>query len=119
MVDQARPNVVGKGPGLVKEMVAVFKEIEGSTGGLPDNASEKIKSVLSEKGQAIELLVKMAYLKTVKAGEIAYDCKQMALELKGSIESGNEDNSLQILDKLGNAIDAFIHRIRTFVVRMT
>jgi hypothetical protein len=119
MADQVRPNIVGKGPSLVKEMLTVFKEIERNTGVLSDNASEKIKSVLSEKGQAIESVVRMAYLKTVKAGEIAYDCKQMALELKGSIESGNEDNTLQILDKLGNELDGFIHKIKAFVVRMT
>jgi len=43
----------------------------------------------------------------------------MALELKESIESGNEDNALEILDKLGSDLDGFIRKIKTFVVRMT
>ena len=119
MAEQSRPNVTGKGPSLVREMLVVFKETEGNLGNLSDGAAEKIKSALSEKGGALEAVIRMAYMKTVKAGETAYDCKQMALELKESIASGNEDNALKILDKLGSDLDGFIRKIKTFVVRMT
>lgn len=119
MAEQTRPNVTGKGPALVNEMLDIFKQIEENLGNLTDNAAEKVKSVLSEKGETLGGVIRMAYLKTVKAGETAYDCKQMALELKESIESGSEDNAMQILDKLGSDLDGFIRRIKTFVVRMT
>lgn len=118
MADKKRPNVTGKGPALTREMVAIFKEIEEAAGKLGE-PGEKIKSTLSEKGQELEKIVKMAYLKTVKAGETAWDCKEMAQELKGAIDAGETDKAVEISDKLVSDLDGFIHKIKTFVVRMT
>jgi hypothetical protein len=119
MSEKKRPNVTGKGPALTREMLEVFKEIEAGAESLSGDAAGKIKSALSEKGEELGKIVKMAYLKTVKAGETAWDCKEMALELKESVTSGNEDKAVEILDKLTGDLDQFIHKIKTFVVRMT
>lgn len=86
MADKAMPNVAGKGPSLIREMLATFKEIDGSLSGLSNGSADKIKTVCSEKGQEVEPLTSRAYMKTVKAGETAWQCSQMALELKDAIE---------------------------------
>jgi hypothetical protein len=119
MSEKKRPNVTGKGPALTREMLEVFKEIEAGAGSLSGEAAGKINSALSEKAAELGKIIKMAYLKTVKAGEIAWDCKEMALELKESVTSGQEDKAVEILGKLTTELDDFIHKIKTFVVRMT
>ncbi len=44
-------------------------------------------------------------MKTVKAGETAYDCKQLADELKASVSSGDESKAMENLGKLGTELD--------------
>jgi len=116
---QKRPNIVGKGPALSREMIDIFKEIQDASGGLSGDLSGKINTVLGEKGAALEKVVKMAYLKTVKAGETAWDLKQEALVLKEKVTAGDEPAAAEILDKMEVDLDGFIHKIKTFVVRMT
>jgi hypothetical protein len=119
MADQAMPNVAGKGPSLIREMLVTFKEIDGSLSRLSNGAVEKIKAVCVEKGQEVEPLVTRAYMKTVKAGETAWLCSQMALQLKDSIASGNEAQALETVEKLGSDLGELINKTKNFVVRMT
>jgi hypothetical protein len=119
MADQAMPNVAGKGPSLIREMLATLREIDGSLNLLSNGAAEKIKTVCSEKGQEVEPLVTRAYMKTVKAGETAWQCSQMALQLKDSVASGNEGLALETVDKLGVELGELINKTKNFVVRMT
>ncbi len=119
MSDKKRPNVTGKGPSLTREMLEIFKEIEGETGNLSGDAAARITSTLQEKGEELQKVIKMAYLKTVKAGETAWDCKEMAEELKAAAAAGDEAKSLEILETLNADLDQFLHKIKTFVVRMT
>jgi hypothetical protein len=114
-----RPNVVGKGPALSRETIAIFKEIQDGSANLSGDLAGKINTVLGEKGAALEKVVKMAYLKTVKAGEIAWDLKEDALALKEKIDAGDESSAAEILGKMEGELDDFIHKIKTFVVRMT
>jgi hypothetical protein len=119
MADQEKPNVTGKGPTFIREALAVFKQIDGQSAGLSADAAGRIKSTLSIKAQEIEPLLSRAYMKTVKAGETAFGCKQLADQLKSCVDSGDESNALANLDKLGTEIDGLVHKVKTFVVRMT
>lgn len=119
MVEKKRPNVVGKGPAFTREMIAVFKEIQENTGDLSAAAEEKIKTLLGEKAEELEKVVKMAYLKTVKAGEVAWDLKEMATSLKETVGAGDESKALEILEQMNGELEGFINKIKTFVVRMT
>ena len=119
MTEKKRPNIVGKGPVLSRELIAIFKEIQENASGLSDGLAGKISSVLGEKGANLEKVVKMAYLKTVKAGEVAWDLKEETLNLKETISAGDEAKATEILEKLDSELDGFINKIKTFVVRMT
>lgn len=119
MTEKKRPNIVGKGPALSREMIGVFKEIQENSTGVSDALAGKISAVLGEKGAALEKVVKMAYLKTVKAGEIAWDLKEETLRLKETIAAGDEAKATELLGKIDSELDGFIHKIKTFVVRMT
>lgn len=119
MTTKKRPNIVGKGPTLSREMIAIFKEIQENTAGLSDDLAGKITEVLGERGATLEKIVKMAYLKTVKAGELAWDLKEEALNLKETIATGDEAKITEILGKIEADLDTYIHKIKTFVVRMT
>ena len=119
MTEKKRPNIVGKGPVLSREMIAIFKEIQEGSAGLSDELAGKISAVLGEKGAALEKVVKMAYLKTVKAGEVAWDLKEETLNLKETIAAGDETKASELLGKIEGELDGFIHKIKTFVVRMT
>ena len=119
MAEKKRPNIVGKGPALTKEMIGIFKEIQENSGTLSGDAAEKINAVLGEKGQELESVIRMAYLKTVKAGEVAWDMKEASLSLKEAVGSGDEAKAMEIMEKMGGELDGFIHKIKTFVVRMT
>jgi methyl-accepting chemotaxis protein len=119
MADKKRPNVVGKGPAFTREMIATFNEIRENTASLSDETSEKLNTLVAEKAEALEKVVKMAYLKTVKAGEVAWDLKEMALTLKEAVGAGDESKVLETIEQMGPELDAFIHKIKTFVVRMT
>jgi hypothetical protein len=119
MSDKKRPNVVGKGPAFTREMIALFREIADSTNGLSADAGQQISTTLGAKADDLEKVVKMAYLKTVKAGEVAWDLKEMATELKASIADGDESKSMEIFGQMQGDLDNFIHKIKTFVVRMT
>ncbi len=119
MADQPKPDVTGKGPAFIREALDLFKQIDGQCGALSADAAVKIKSTLSIKAQEIEPLLSRAYMKTVKAGETAYGCKQLADELKSYVGSGDETKALENLDKLGTELDGLVHKVKTFVVRMT
>lgn len=119
MADQKKPDVTGKGPAFIREALELFKEIDGQCACLSAGAAEKIKSTLSVKGQEIEPLLSRAYMKTVKAGETAYACKELALDLKASVEGASESKALETLNKLGTELDGLTHKVKTFVVRMT
>lgn len=114
---EAMPNVAGKGPTLIREMLATFKEIDLS--GLSSAASGKINALCSEKGQEIEPLVTKAYMKTVKAGETSWQCSRLALQIKDSVAAGNEASALEAVDKLNAELGDLIHKTKNFVVRMT
>lgn len=119
MSDKKRPNVVGKGPAFTREMIDLFREIKDSTNGLSTEAGQQISTTLSTKADELEKVVKMAYLKTVKAGEVAWDLKEMATDLKTSIGDGDEGKAMEIFGQMQGDLDNFIHKIKTFVVRMT
>jgi hypothetical protein len=119
MSEKKRPNVVGKGPAFTREMIELFREIKDSTNGLPTDAAQQISSTLGTKADDLEKVVKMAYLKTVKAGEVAWDLKEMATDLKASVAAGDESKSMEIFGQMQGDLDHFIHKIKTFVVRMT
>jgi len=119
MANQQRPDVTGKGPALIREALSVFGEINGTCTALPPASGEKIRTTLADKAQEIEPLLSRAYMKTVKAGETAWDCKILAEELKGCVAGGDEAKALETLDKLGTQLDGLAHKVKTFVVRMT
>lgn len=119
MEEHKKPDVTGKGPAFVRETLGVFKEIDGLCASLSTDASEKIKTTLDAKAQEIEPILSRAYMKTVKAGETAYTCKALTEELKQSIENSDEAKALENLDQLQKEMDGLIHKVKTFVVRMT
>lgn len=115
MTQKQRPNVTGKGPALAREIIQLFAEI------LSDGGSMKsmLESNLADRGADLEKIVKMAFLKTVKAGEMTWDIKEKTLELKAAVDAGDEAKTKEILEPLTADVDELIHRIKTFVVRMT
>ncbi len=115
MTQKARPNVTGKGPSLAREIVEVFGEILSNGGSMKG----MLESQLAERGAQLEKIGKMAYLKTVKAGETAWDLKEMALELKAAVAAGDEAKAKEILEPMTADLDQLVHKIKTFVVRMT
>jgi hypothetical protein len=115
MTKKERPNVTGKGPALAKEMTEVFAEIIANGGGMKAD----LEAGLADRGAELEKIGKMAYLKTVKAGEVAWDLKEMAIELKEAVGAGDEAKAKEILASLTAGTDELIHKIKTFVVRMT
>lgn len=119
MADQQKIEVTGKGPAFIREALALFKQIDGQCAALSPDAAVKIKSTLSTKAHEIEPLLSRAYMKTVKAGETALGCKQLASDLKSCVDSGDEANAFEHLDKLGKELDGLAHKVKTFVVRMT
>ena len=119
MAEKKRPNVVGKGPAFTREIIAIFKEIQENMGSLSDETLERLNTLVAEKAEALEKVVKMAYLKTVKAGEVSWDLKEMALTLKEAVGAGDESKVLETVEQMGPELDDFIHKIKTFVVRMT
>lgn len=119
MAEQKMPDVTGKGPSLMREMLAIFKEIEGNLASLSGDAAAKIKTMCEGKAGELDPLLSRAYMKTVKAGEVAWHCKEMARELKDAVSAGNEAGALEILQKLEGELDALIHTTKTFVIRMT
>ena len=119
MADKVMPNVTGKGPALIREALEVFSTINGQCAALSAEAGEQIKSALAVKREEIEPLLSRAYMKTVKAGETAWTCKELAEDLKRCVESAQEAEALETLDKLGTELDGLTHKVKTFVVRMT
>ena len=115
MTKKERPNVTGKGPALAKEMVELFAEVIANGGGMKD----MLESQLADRGADLEKIGKMAFLKTVKAGEMTWDLKEMSVELKDAVSAGDEAKVKEILEPLTAGTDELIHRIKTFVVRMT
>jgi hypothetical protein len=119
MSDKKRPNVVGKGPAFTREIITLFREIKDNTNGLSTDAAQQVSTTLGTKADELEKVVKMAYLKTVKAGEVAWDLKEMATDLKASIGAGDEGKAMDVFGQMQGDLDHFIHKIKTFVVRMT
>lgn len=119
MSDKKRPNVVGKGPAFAKEMIATFSKLQENMDGISKDASEKIKTLVTSKGDDLAKVVKMAYLKTVKAGEVSYDLNEMSNTLKAAIGAGDESKAVETAEQMEPQLDEFIHKIKTFVVRMT
>lgn len=115
MAKKERPNVTGKGPALAREIIQLFGEILADGG----NMQGMLESSLADRGADLEKIVKMAFLKTVKAGEMTWDLKEMTLELKEAVAAGDEAKAKEILEPLTKDMDELIHRIKTFVVRMT
>ena len=118
MADKKMPDVTGKGPALSREMLAIFKEIEGMNG-LSADAMTKIKGTCQGKGAEMEAMLGRAYMKTVKAGEVAWQCKELAAELKDEIAAGNEAAAMEVLGKIDTDLGKLIHTAKTFVIRMT
>lgn len=119
MTEPMRPNVVGKGPALSRDMLDIFEEICRNSSTLSDMAKEKVVVPLEAKSVELEKVIKMAYLKTVKAGEVAWDLKEKAVTLKEKIHAGDEAAAMAIMGPMVGDLDEFIHKIKTFVVRMT
>ena len=119
MSDKKRPNVVGKGPAFSREMITTFNEIKADMSGIAKDTAEKIHTLVTDKGDELEKVVKMAYLKTVKAGEVAWDLKEMSFILKEAIGAGDDSKALETAEQMAPQMDEFIHKIKTFVVRMT
>jgi len=115
MTEKKRPNVTGKGPSLAREIVEVFADILSNSGSMKG----MLEDALVDRGAQLEKIMKMAYLKTVKAGETTWDLKEMALELKAAVASGDESKAKEILEPMTAEMDQLIHKIKTFVVRMT
>ena len=115
MSQKERPNVTGKGPSLAREIVEIFGEILSNGGSMKG----MLEPQLADRGAQLEKISKMAYLKTVKAGETAWDLKEMALDLKAAVKGGDEGKAREILEPLTAEMDQLIHKIKTFVVRMT
>ena len=113
MADQAMPNVAGKGPTLMREVLATLKEVGGN------GAADKIKALCTDRVQEMEPLVTRAYMKTVKAAEVAWECNQMAISLKNSLAAGNQAAAVETAAKLDAALDDLINKIKSFVIRMT
>lgn len=115
MTQKERPNVTGKGPALAKEIVAVIGQMMSDGGPM----KAEIEAQLADRSAQLEKITKMAFLKTVKAGEMTWDIKEMALELKTAVEAGDAAKAKELLEPMTAELDQLIHRIKTFVVRMT
>lgn len=66
MAKKERPNVTGKGPTLAREIIGLIDEILSNGGGMEGMLAPK----LADRGADLQKIVKMAFLKTVKAGEM-------------------------------------------------
>ncbi len=115
MTKKERPNVTGKGPALARETIELSNEILANAGSM----KAMLESNLADRGADLQKIVKMAFLKTVKAGEMTWDIKEMTLELKEAVAAGDEAKVTEILESWTAEMDELIHRIKTFVVRMT
>ncbi len=118
MSEKQRPNVVGKGRSLAREALAAIAEVKGNASKLSAGGQEKINA-LSAKGGELEQVLKMPFIGTVKAGEMAYDLNEMAVELKTAVGAGDEAKSLELVNSMTAELEKFVHTTRTFVVRMT
>jgi hypothetical protein len=117
MADKKRPNVVGKGPALAKEMLQIIEDI--AAGSASDSVKEKIVVPLQGKSAELLQVIKMAYLKTVKAGEVAWDLKEVLTDVKAKLDGGDEAGAIALTEGLIPQLDELLHKIKTFVVRMT
>lgn len=119
MADTKMPDVTGKGPSLMREMLAIFKEVSGKLNGLSPEAAARIQTLFAEKGSEMESLLGRAYMKTVKAGEVAWHCKELAHQIQEQVAANNESEALALADQLDKELGALIHTTKTFVIRMT
>ena len=119
MAETKMPDVTGKGPSLMREMLAIFKETADQLNGLSPEAAARIKALFEEKGSEIESLLGRAYMKTVKAGEVAWQCKELAKQIQEQIAANNESEVLALAEQLDKELGGLIHTTKTFVIRMT
>jgi hypothetical protein len=117
MAEKTRPNVVGKGPALANEIIELINGIAANS--VSDTAKEKIVVPLQAKAEELQQVVKMAYLKTVKAGEVAWDLKEEVAEMKAKLDAGDEAGAIAATEALMPNMENLLHKIKTFVVRMT
>ena len=115
MTKKVRPNVTGKGPALAKDIVGIFNDILSNGGSM----QATLESELADRGADLQKIGKMAYLKTVKAGEVSWDLKELSLELKSAVDAGDEAKTKELLETVTKDLDFLINKIKTFVVRMT
>jgi hypothetical protein len=113
-----RPNVIGKGPAMLREMAALCKEIEGNQNGLPADAVDKVKAAMA-KCLKLEPMAVRPYVKTVKGAEVIWDCKEMASQLQQAVQAGDAGTVSELAAGLEEQADWLNQKISTFVVRMT
>jgi hypothetical protein len=118
MTDKERPNVVGKGRSFARDALSAIAEVKADASKLSAGAQDGISS-LTDKGAALEKVLRMPFISTVKAGEMAWDLNEMALALKKAVGAGDEAKSLEIASGMASELDKFVHATKTFVVRMT
>jgi hypothetical protein len=118
MSEKQRPNVVGKGRSLAREALAAIAEVKTGASKLSAGAQEQFNT-LNTKGAELDKVLKMPFIGTVKAGEMAYDLNEMAVALKAAVGAGDEAKSLELVGSMCSELDNFVHTTRTFVVRMT
>src|SRR3990172_144337 len=106
MTEKQRPNVVGKGRSLAREALAAIAEITAGSAKLSAGAQEKINT-LNDKGASLDKVLKMPFIGTVKAGEMAYDLNESAVALKTAVGAGDEAKSLELVGSMCSELDAF------------
>ncbi len=118
MTEKQRPNVVGKGRSFARDALAAIAEVKAGASKLSAGAQDKI-NVLTDKSGELEKVLKMPFIGTVKAGEMAWDLNEMAVALKSAVGAGDEAKSMELVSTMGADLDKFVHTTKTFVVRMT
>ena len=118
MSEKQRPNVVGKGRALAREAIATIGALKEGTK-LSAGAVDKVGSLLTERTAMLESILKMPFIGTVKAGELAWDLSEAANDLKAAAAGGDEAKALELANNMAAEIDKFVHTTKTFVVRMT
>ncbi|OGT27037.1 MAG: hypothetical protein A2Z17_01465 [Gammaproteobacteria bacterium RBG_16_66_13] len=119
MTEKQRPNVVGKGRSFLREAIAAIAEIKAGGSKLGAAGQDKVNSLLTDRATMLESILKMPFIGTVKAGELAWDLNDAATELKTAAAAGDEAKSLELATNMAAEMDKFVHTTKTFVVRMT
>jgi hypothetical protein len=118
MTEKQRPNVVGKARSFAKEALAAIAEVKAGAAKLSAGAQDKINTA-ADKGAELEKVLKMPFVGTVKAGEMAWDLNEMAVALKSAVSAGDEAKCGELASSIASELEKFVHTTKTFVVRMT